>query len=95
MNYCPYCGFSLAKPLLDGITTCDRCRRIFDSANRNKLLSAAWLARREHVYDLDILRFRSDLTEEALQFVYHYVVDLCYCHDEFLKVLDSWVDTAA
>ena len=95
MNYCPYCGLSLDKPLLDGITTCNRCRRIFDSADRNKLLSTAWLARREHVYDLDSLRFKSGLSEMGLQFVYHYVVDLGYCHDEFMKVLNSKIDNAA
>lgn len=31
----------------------------------------------------------------GLQFVYHYVVDLGYCHDEFIKVLNSQIDNAA
>jgi len=68
---------------------------VFDSCNRNKLLSTAWLARREHIYDFDTLKFRSDLSDVDLEFVYHYVVDLGYCHDEFIKEINSWIDSAA
>jgi hypothetical protein len=95
MNYCPHCGLALDKPLLDGITTCNRCGRVFDSNNRNKLLSAAWLVRREHIYDIEMLKFKCDISESEFLLISHYVIDMGFCHDEFVKFLNSHVVTAA
>ena len=89
MNYCPYCGQSLDMPLLNGISTCNRCKRVFDTSDRNRLLSAAWLVRREHTYNIEIVEFRTDLSPQELSLIYEYVIDLGYCHDDFLKILDS------
>lgn len=95
MQYCPYCGCKLDAPLDAGITTCSRCGRIFDSCHRNVVLSAAWLVRREHIIDWDTLQFRSHLIDDDLLFVYHYVVDMGYAHDELIKVIDAELDAAA
>lgn len=97
MNYCPYCGLPLDRPLIDGISTCNRCGRVFDSSDKNKLLSASWLVRREHVCDTNVIEFRTKLSKEELAPVLKYVVDQGYCHDDFLKIIDSIfvVDSAA
>ena len=80
---------------MNGITSCENCGRIFDSSDRNKLLSAAWMVRREHLCDLDLIRFRCKLSEDDIAFIYQYVVDDGCCHDEFVKVLNARIDNAA
>jgi uncharacterized membrane protein YvbJ len=95
MEYCPFCGRSLDVPLTNGISSCIKCGRTFDSSGRNRLLAAAWMARRENIQDRDLLRFRSGLSENDLEFIYQHIVDSGCTHDEFLKILAARIDNAA
>lgn len=95
MLYCPYCGRHLNKPLLNGITTCDNCGRVFDSSNHNRILSAAWMIRRENLCNLDMVRFRCDLSEDDLSMLAYHVIDQGCSHDEFVKALNLRIDSAA
>lgn len=88
--YCPYCGHILEQPLLDGISTCSNCNRIFDSSDHNRILSAAWHARRTCVTLEDLERF-DYLTGDQIKFIEDYVVDSGYTHDELLKFLKNKV----
>lgn len=84
---CPYCGSTISPALHDGLTTCDNCNRIFSTSQFHRLLSAAWVVRREHAYDSEVLKYRCKLSQEEAEIVYHFVVEQCYSHDEFLKEL--------
>lgn len=84
---CPFCGHVVTPALRDGLTTCDNCHRIFTNAQFYKLLAAAWVIRREHAYDSEVLKYRCDLSQDEADLVYHFVVELGYSHDEFLKEL--------
>lgn len=95
MQYCPFCGRHLADALASGITTCPNCGRVFDSSCRNRLLSAAWLQRREHIYDPEILKFHSGLSDIECEVIEHYIIDLGYNHDEFLNYLNTGVVISA
>lgn len=52
----------------------------------NRLLSAAWFAR-HHSCDPEQLEHQLKLTEAEALFVYTFVYESNYSHDEFLKVL--------
>ena len=87
IGICPYCGRWLERPLLSGITTCDNCHRIFDSSPLNRLLSAAWACRRQHLLDASVIRENYLLEEGELALLQSYVIDGGCSHDEFLKLL--------
>lgn len=85
---CPYCGFSLSEKLKDGIGSCNNCNRVFDSSPFNRILSASWYVRRNHIADIDRL-LDSGLKEEDAYIALALAYDADYTHDELLKVLVS------
>jgi Zn-finger nucleic acid-binding protein len=87
MTLCPYCGHRLSHPIKDGITGCTNCRRVFDTTQFNRLLSLAWVARKQDIADPDWLVHRHGATIEEAEFVVEYVADGCYSHEEFYKLL--------
>ena len=92
MNYCPYCGHSLYQMLIEGISSCSHCNRIFDSTIRNRLLSVAWAIRHHYFKSIEEIKFSNILTDKEAEFVEKYVLDEGYSHDEFLKVVDLFED---
>ena len=92
MLYCPYCGRKLNRLLINGITTCGNCGHVFDSQKLNKILSTAWMIRREHLCNLDMVRFRCELSEDDFALLDHYIIHQGYSHDEFTRVLNSRID---
>jgi len=88
MIYCPFCGHSLQQRLYDGISSCSNCCRIFDSSQKNRLLSAAWCIRHLNLETKDLLNY-NQLTSVELEFLEKYVFDKGYSHDELLKVLKT------
>lgn len=87
IHLCPFCGRSLDKSIEDGITTCNNCGRIFDSCDYNRLLSAAWVVRREYIIDSEVLKKKCGLSDDETKFITEFVIDKEYTHDEFLSVM--------
>jgi len=86
---CPNCGRWLELPLSNGITTCINCNKVFDSSPYNKLLSASWEARKNHLPYSDVLQEIYQLSDEDTKLLQHYVIDNGYCHDEFVKIVKN------
>ena len=84
---CPFCGSSLPKRLNDGIAACTHCGRIFDSSTFNRLLSAAWILKKNPSLSLERIQFQSQLSESEAIFVYTYITEYGYSHDDFIKVM--------
>lgn len=53
INLCPFCGSWIKPRLLDGITTCSDCDRIFDCSEKNRFLAAAWACKKQHFVEED------------------------------------------
>ena len=85
---CPFCGRRVSRAINDGITTCNNCNRVFDSSSYHKILSAAWLARRDEIIDIIALRAMYDLNDCEANIVSRCVIDQCYSHDELVKELN-------
>lgn len=86
---CPYCGHQTNRPLLHGISSCNNCCRVFDSSQSNRLLSTAWLVRRKHIVDVDILVNQYSISESEAKFVIEHVADGCCNHEEFFKIIKT------
>lgn len=91
---CPFCGHHLPQPLLDGMSSCLNCRRVFDSSRRNLLLSSAWLVRHQDLGSPDSLVNHYHLTHEDATFIIEMVFEQCYNHEEFRDVLNDYLETA-
>lgn len=89
MNLCPFCGHQLDKELRDGIADCPHCHRVFDSCKYNQLLSASWVLRKNPQTGLDKLIFLTKLSAGDALFVYTFIADNLYTHDEFQAYLKS------
>ena len=87
IKLCPFCGHSISRILINGITTCDHCSQVFESSLRNQILSAAWVVRRWYIHDIDTLRKKFGYSEEVLNVVDTYVIQLGMSHDELLEVI--------
>lgn len=88
MINCPNCGYSFTEELKDGITVCQNCNKTIDSSLKNQLLAAGWLIRKE-TPNMQVLKYRTKLSEEALILAFAFVNDNCYSHDEFLEALNK------
>lgn len=86
MQYCPFCGRRIRPMLRPGIASCGNCGRVFDTSVMNRMLSFAWLCRRESVSDVDILK-DCGLTPEEIGTIEEYVLKGGYSHDDFYRVL--------
>jgi hypothetical protein len=84
---CPFCGFDLTKPLVDGITVCGHCSRVFDSCIYNRLLAGHWIIKHNSNIDFEKFKFFSGLSDAEAILVYAFVGDHCYDFDEFQKAL--------
>jgi hypothetical protein len=82
---CPYCGIKIRRPFRDGISSCDRCQRIFDGSSYHKILSAFWMHRNWHV-NLDVIQHHCELDEaESATIAKH--IDQEYSFDQFLAIV--------
>lgn len=87
---CPFCGTRVGRPIQDGISTCNHCHRVFDSSSYHRLLSVAWLIRKQNLYNIEAVKSSCEyLTDCELAILEKYIVDGDYSHDEFLKVIDK------
>lgn len=89
MYYCPYCGFSLINPTIHGISGCNNCSRVFDTSPLNRMLSAAWLVRRHHIQDRDILVCKYNYSQDEANLLVEYVAQDGYSHEDFLDFLKA------
>lgn len=89
IQYCPYCGHRIAKPITCGITSCSNCRRLFDSNLYHRLLSAFWLAHKVPGLDRDRLTQQHFFSEADADLVLNFVVENGYTYQEFDKLLIS------
>jgi len=87
INVCPFCGHQLNRELVDGITACGHCNRVFDSCIYNRLLSEFWTIKHEPNIGLEKFKFHSGLAEAEALLVYSFVAENCYSFDEFQKAL--------
>jgi hypothetical protein len=88
INYCPECGHNLPQPIFHGITSCNNCRRVFDSSQFNKLLSAAWLVRKRNIDSEDYL-VQFGYTKEEADLLVKFVHECCYSHEDFKDLLKN------
>jgi hypothetical protein len=86
IQLCPYCGHVLPTALRDGISNCLNCARVFDSCEFNKLLSAGWLVRKQHITDEQVL-VRYGFTEAEAVLALAFVLEKQYNHDDYVKAL--------
>lgn len=84
---CPHCGTSMPDRLEDGLACCTKCSRIIDTSLHNRLLSASWLVRQHNYHGIAELISDTKLPEHEAIFVYSFVGENLYSHDEFLKIL--------
>ena len=87
MHHCPYCGTNLRIPIMSGITSCNNCNRVFETSPLNRLLSAAWLIRRRHIQDQDVLMYQFGYESSEAALLQEYVIDGGYSHEDFLHIL--------
>lgn len=85
---CPNCGYNLEEPLKDGVSICENCNFLFDNSQVNYLSAAGWLARKQK-FNLDQLRYLTNLTEDEACFVYEFCTEQGYTHDEFIQLLNE------
>lgn len=86
IQVCPNCGHTLQQQLADGLMHCSHCNQIFDSSDYNKLLSAAWQARKEN-FTVEKMKWQLQLPEDLCILVLTFVNDYGYTHDDFSKLL--------
>lgn len=79
----------MGDALLDGFACCPNCRRIFDNSLQNRLLSASWLIRKHNYHNMDQLISATKISENEAIFVYSFVEENCYSHEEFCKALEE------
>ena len=84
---CPYCGEKLSKKLLEGITSCDNCLRVFDSSSFHKILSVYWVAKKWNWCETTI-QAKFNLTPEELSMVAD-LISHGYHYDEFFQILKT------
>lgn len=87
MFYCPHCGHNLPLATIRGIAGCNNCNRVFDTSPLNRLLSAAWLVRRRHIHERDILVYQFGYSLDEADLLIEYVAYGGYNHEEFLELL--------
>lgn len=88
---CPYCGAKLNKKLLEGISSCDNCLRIFDSSSFHKILSAFWIAKKWNWCELT-LQSELNLNSEELLMVSE-SINNDYNYEEFFQFLKKRMST--
>ena len=81
---CPYCGYKLQNKLQDGISSCESCKRVFDTSSYHKILSAFWTFHRWHLYDINALKIHCQLNEDE-QNVIAQAVEAGLSFDDFYK----------
>lgn len=86
INNCPNCGFELSEQLNDGLLQCEHCSQVFTSSLYNQLLAAAWQIRKENL-SLDKVKFYTKLDEDLASFVYYFVAEQDYNHQDFMEFL--------
>lgn len=86
ISVCPNCGYPLQKELKDGLSHCKHCNRVFDSNIFNEILAAAWQLRKQNL-SLEQLQWQNNLDKDLLDFIYHFVVNLGYSHEELFHLL--------
>ena len=86
---CPFCGHQLPRPLSHGMSSCINCSRVFDSSEKNELLSMSWLARKKNIDNWETLVGRCQASEENAKFVIQHVVDGCCNHEEFSNIVNE------
>ena len=87
---CPFCGFRIGRPIQDGITTCQHCSRVFDSSPFHHILSAAWLIRKQNLYNIEAIKASmEELIECELKILEEFVVEQDYSHDDLLRQINK------
>ncbi len=80
---CPFCGDQLGQGLCDGIADCSHCHRVFNSSKYHQLLAASWVLRKCPQADVEQLAHSTKLSSEDALFVYTWVGQELYTHDDF------------
>jgi hypothetical protein len=86
IQLCPYCGHLLPFSLTDGFASCGHCNRVFDSSPYYRLLSGAWLAKKQSFTEPQQLS-RYGFSEPESILIISFVIENQYSMEEFTKVL--------
>lgn len=84
---CPNCGHSLPNRLKDGIAVCNVCLTDLDSSQFNRIMSAAWMCRRQSPDSIDRIGDAMKLTETEAILVEAFILDNHFSIDEFRAAL--------
>lgn len=86
---CPYCGHQLLRPLLNGMSSCNNCCRVFDSSNKNVILSTYWLVKKRNILDRQYLIDHYNIPEDDADFVVDVAINHQYSYEEFVRILNQ------
>jgi hypothetical protein len=90
IDICPFCGEFLNKPIENGITSCQNCMRVIDESLKNRLLSASWACRHNHLRDAKAyVKERYKLPSKFVDLLEATVIRGSMCHDEFLQHINK------
>jgi hypothetical protein len=89
IHACPFCG-CLVQTLIDGLASCPKCSRVFTNTLFTRLLSASWLVRNNTYHGIEELISDTKISEPEAIFVYSFIAENLYSHDEFLRVLKAF-----
>lgn len=85
---CPHCGFCVSNEKID-VFQCPKCQRVSQNSLLERILSAAWIARKENL-TIEELRKSVKLDEDFLLLVYSFVGLNDYSHQEFFDFLNKF-----
>ena len=77
-------------PVKAGITSCQNCLRVIDTSLKNRLLSASWACRRNHLQNAsEYVREHYELDDNCVAFLERTVIHGSMSPDEFLKEIKA------
>lgn len=86
---CPFCGRKLQQPLMNGLSSCNNCQRVFESSKENQILSTTWLVRSKNITDIEHLECKFGVSREVAEISIKLVDEECLCHEDVVKKLKS------
>lgn len=84
---CPHCGRPLGRTLREGLTTCENCWQVFEATYQNTVMAAAWVAKREKVWDPELLEIKCGISSTDAVRIVEYITEKAYSHEEFIKLM--------
>lgn len=88
INICPHCGSWLEFVLIDGIATCQKCEKIFDSSDKYIILYYYWFIKYKKIDNIELIDFGDKLSDDVLDFINYNIIKNKICYSELIKILN-------